>query len=79
MWHMWGTGGVHTEVWWGDLAGKDQLEDLGIDGKIILKLICKRYGEAWIGLIWLMIGQVMGDCECGNKPMDSIKRGEFLN
>jgi hypothetical protein len=27
---------------------KDNLEDLGVDGKIILKWICKRYGEAWI-------------------------------
>ena len=36
--------------------GRDYLEDLGIDGTIILKLFFKRqYGEAWTGLIWLWI------------------------
>jgi hypothetical protein len=33
------------------------LEDLGVDGKIILKCILKTSdGEAWTGLIWLRIG-----------------------
>jgi hypothetical protein len=33
------------------------LEDLGADGKVILKLIFKKWdGEAWTGLIWLGIG-----------------------
>jgi len=34
---------------------RDNLEDVGVDGKIILKWICKGYGEAGIGLIWLRI------------------------
>jgi hypothetical protein len=34
---------------------------------------------AWTGLIWLMIGQVAGCCECGNEPSGSIKREEFLD
>jgi hypothetical protein len=36
-------------------------------------------GEAWTGLIWLRIRQVVGDCECGNEPSGSIKCGEFLD
>ena len=33
------------------------MEDLGIDGRIILNLIFRKWdGEAWTGLIWLRIG-----------------------
>jgi hypothetical protein len=54
------------------------LEDPGVDGSIILKLIFKKWdGGAWSGLIWLRIGT--GCCECGNEPSGSIKRGEFLD
>jgi hypothetical protein len=42
---------------WGDLRERDLLEDLSIDGNIILKRIFKKWdGEAWTGLIWLRIG-----------------------
>jgi len=34
---------------------------------------------AWTKLIWLRKGQVAGYCECGNKPLDSIKFREFID
>ena len=53
---------VHTGFWWRDLMGGDHLEDLGVDGMIILKCIFKNWdGETWTGLIWLRIGTVDGN------------------
>jgi hypothetical protein len=34
---------VHTAFWWGDLREEDDLEDPGIDGRIILKWIFKKW------------------------------------
>jgi len=52
----WVRGEVHTGFWWGNLRGKDHLEGLGVDGRIILKGIFKKWDEAWPGLICLRIG-----------------------
>jgi hypothetical protein len=37
MWHVWEIGEVHTGFWWGDLRERDHVEDLGVDGRIILE------------------------------------------
>lgn len=42
-------GEVHTGFWWGDLWGKGDMEDLGLDSIIIFKCIL-RYGVYWIDL-----------------------------
>jgi hypothetical protein len=61
MWQVWGTGKVHTGIWWGEVRERDHLEDLGVDGSIILKLIFKKWdGAIWNGLIWLRIGTGTG-------------------
>jgi hypothetical protein len=47
----------HTIIWLQSLKRGDHLEDLGVDGKIILGCILKIKGEKlWIGRIWLRIG-----------------------
>ena len=38
-----GRGEVHTGFWWGNLRERGHLEDLGIDGGVILKLMFKKY------------------------------------
>jgi len=39
--HM-GRGEVHTGFWWGNLRERDRLEDLGINERIILKLVFRK-------------------------------------
>jgi hypothetical protein len=54
-------GEVYTGFWWRVLKEGDHLEDLGIDRRMILKWIFKKWdGGAWTGLIWLRIGTVGG-------------------
>jgi hypothetical protein len=49
-------GEVHGGFWWGNLKEREYLEDLGVDGRIILKMIFNKYEGAWTGLIWLRTG-----------------------
>ena len=36
-------GGVYTGFWWGNVRGRDHLEDSNIDGRIILKWIFRKW------------------------------------
>jgi hypothetical protein len=48
---------VYTGFWWRNLGERVHLEDVGVDGRIILRSIFrKRNVEAWTGLIWFRIG-----------------------
>jgi hypothetical protein len=42
MWHVWETGEICEGFWWEDLSERDHLEDLSVDGRIILKWIFKK-------------------------------------
>jgi hypothetical protein len=43
--------------WLESLKGRDHSEDLGADGRIILKCVLGKEGwRVWIGFIWLRIG-----------------------
>jgi len=54
MWHVWKRGEVHRGLWWGDLRKRNHLEDIGVDGRIVLKSILNTWdGEEWTGLMWL--------------------------
>jgi hypothetical protein len=57
MWDVWQTRETLTRFWCEDLREEDHLEDLGVEGRIILKWIFKKCdGERRIGLFWLRIG-----------------------
>ena len=43
---------MHRGFWWGSLTERDQMEDLGVEMEIILKLIFKKWdgGVDWFDL-----------------------------
>jgi hypothetical protein len=48
---------MRTEFWSEKLKLRDQLEDLEVNGKIILEWILRKHaGKVWRRLIWLKIG-----------------------
>jgi hypothetical protein len=54
-------GEVYTRFCWRELKGRNHLEDLLIDERIILKWVIKKSdGRIWTGLIWLRRGSCGG-------------------
>ena len=48
---------MYTGFWWGNLRERDLLEDPGVDKRIILRWISRKWNVGlWIGFIWLRIG-----------------------
>jgi hypothetical protein len=50
MWHILGTGTVHTEFWCGNLRERNQLGDPGEYGRITLKSNFNKQDGKWHGL-----------------------------
>jgi hypothetical protein len=69
---------MSIKCWSKYLKGRDHLEDLGIEGRIILKWILKKYDvNVWTGFSWFRIGSVAGCCEHNNKIFRFHKSGYF--
>jgi hypothetical protein len=52
---------VYTGFWWGNLSERHHLEDPGVDWRIILSWIFRKWDMgAWTGAIWLRIGTIGG-------------------
>jgi len=52
-----GRGEVHTGFWWGKLRERDHLEDPGVDGRIILRWIFRKWNG---GVDWIYLAQDRG-------------------
>jgi len=56
------------------------LEDLGVDERIILRWIFRKWDVgAWTGSMRFRIGTGGGSCECGNEHSGSKKCGKFID
>jgi len=52
------TAKVYTGFWWGNLKERYHFEDPGVDGRIILRWIFRKWDvEVWTGSSWLRIGR----------------------
>jgi len=48
---------VYTGFCWGNVRVRNHLQDLGIDGRIILRWVFRKWDvRIWTGLSWLRIG-----------------------
>jgi hypothetical protein len=57
MWRVWGRGVVCTGFWWGNLRERDHWGDPDVYGRIILRLIIRKWeGVVGTGWSWLRIG-----------------------
>ena len=57
MWHIWVRREICTGFCWVSLNDGDDIEDLVVSGRIILKWFLEKYkGRTCTGFFWLMIG-----------------------
>ena len=48
---------MYTGLWWGNLRERDHLEEPGLEGRLILSWIFRKWDVgAWAGSSWLRIG-----------------------
>ena len=85
MWHVWGTGEVKMGHWKKNMKGRDNLEDLGVDGRSVWnRILNKPFGRArtgffwvtwcvWEGVDWILLGHVT--CLGGRGLESSVSRG----
>jgi hypothetical protein len=67
-----------AEFWWGNLKERNHLEDLIVDGRIMLKWILRKYDGTGLDKLGLAQGHVAGCFKHGNELLGPIKYLEKL-
>jgi len=58
---VWGRGEAYSGFWWGNLRDREHWRDPGVDGKIKLRCIFRKWDVGlWTGSSWLRVGTVSG-------------------
>ena len=71
---------VRTGYWWRNLREIDHLEDLSVDGRIILKCLFKKWNMEYLqGCSCSEQGHIAGSWECGNEPPGSTTCRKILD
>jgi len=47
---------MYTGFWWGNLRERGCLKEEGVDGRIVLRQIFRKWDGGWTVLIWFRIG-----------------------
>jgi len=55
--YVWGGRELYTGCWWGNLRERNNLEDPGVNERIILRWVFRNWDvRAWTGSSWLRVG-----------------------
>ena len=77
MWHVLERRETYRDFWLENLKEKGRFEDLGIDGKMLLKCIFKI---GWEVVDWIQDkNRFRGVVNTPIKPLGSVKCGEFFD
>jgi hypothetical protein len=68
-----GDGEVDMGLWWKDIRERENLEDPGVDGRLIRNCVSKEVG--WQGVDRIRDGRLAGSSERRNETSDCTKRG----
>jgi hypothetical protein len=64
---------THTKMWSENLKGRDHSEDLGVDGKINIRVGLRDIG--WKGVDWMYLGQDMNKWRTFVNTVMNLRRG----
>jgi hypothetical protein len=54
---VWWIGEAYTGFWWGNVSDRDHFGHPGVDGRIIIRWIVRKWDVGvWTGLRWVRIG-----------------------
>ena len=71
---------MYTGFWWGNPKERDHLAEPGVEGRILLRWILRKWNVGvWTGSSWLTIEAGGDTYECGDEPSGFAKCGEFLD